>query len=32
VKSLEAYLALNPTSPNAQTAKDMLPELKKMIQ
>ena len=29
-KALEAYLALAPTGPNAQMAKDMLPELKKM--
>lgn len=30
VKSLESYLALAPAGPNAQMAKDMLPELKKM--
>jgi tetratricopeptide (TPR) repeat protein len=30
VKALEQYLSLGPTGPNAQTAKDMLPELKKM--
>jgi tetratricopeptide (TPR) repeat protein len=30
VKALETYLQLAPTGPNAQTAKDMLPELKKM--
>ncbi len=30
VKALETYLSLNPTGPNAQMAKDMLPELKKM--
>lgn len=30
IKSLEQYLALAPSGPNAQMAKDMLPELKKM--
>jgi tetratricopeptide (TPR) repeat protein len=30
VKALEQYLSLGPTGPNAQSAKDMLPELKKM--
>lgn len=30
IKSLEAYLGLAPAGPNAQMAKDMLPELKKM--
>ena len=30
IKSLEQYLALAPKGPNAQMAKDMLPELKKM--
>jgi Tfp pilus assembly protein PilF len=30
IKSLEQYLALAPNGPNAQMAKDMLPELKKM--
>jgi Tfp pilus assembly protein PilF len=30
VKALETYLQLAPAGPNAQTAKDMLPELKKM--
>jgi tetratricopeptide (TPR) repeat protein len=30
IKSLEQYLALAPTGPNAQMARDMLPELKKM--
>lgn len=30
IKSLELYLAAAPKGPNAQTAKDMLPELKKM--
>ena len=30
VKALETYLQLAPSGPNAQTAKDMLPELKKM--
>lgn len=30
VKSLEQYLQLAPNGPNAQMAKDMLPELKKM--
>lgn len=30
VKSLEQYLTLAPNGPNAQMAKDMLPELKKM--
>lgn len=30
IKSLEQYLALAPAGPNAQMAKDMLPELKKM--
>lgn len=30
VKSLEQYLSLAPAGPNAQMAKDMLPELKKM--
>ncbi len=31
VKSLEQYLTLAPNGPNAQMAKDMLPELKKMM-
>jgi tetratricopeptide (TPR) repeat protein len=31
VKALEQYLALAPTGPNAESAKGMLPELKKMI-
>ena len=30
IKSLEQYLSLAPNGPNAQMAKDMLPELKKM--
>jgi tetratricopeptide (TPR) repeat protein len=30
IKSLEQYLALAPAGPNAQMAKDMVPELKKM--
>jgi TolA-binding protein len=30
IKSLEQYLALAPQGPNAQMARDMLPELKKM--
>ena len=30
IKSLEQYLSIAPTGPNAQMAKDMLPELKKM--
>jgi len=30
IKSLEQYLALAPKGPNAQMARDMLPELKKM--
>jgi Flp pilus assembly protein TadD len=30
IKSLEQYLALAPNGPNAQMARDMLPELKKM--
>lgn len=30
IKSLEQYLSLAPAGPNAQMAKDMLPELKKM--
>jgi regulator of sirC expression with transglutaminase-like and TPR domain len=30
IKSLEQYLALAPKGPNAQMAKDMLLELKKM--
>lgn len=30
IKSLDQYLALAPAGPNAQMAKDMLPELKKM--
>ena len=30
VKTLEQYLSLNPTGPNAQAARDMLPELQKM--
>lgn len=30
IKSLEQYLSLAPDGPNAQMAKDMLPELKKM--
>jgi len=30
IKALEQYLSLAPDGPNAQMAKDMLPELRKM--
>jgi tetratricopeptide (TPR) repeat protein len=30
IKALEQYLSLGPTGPNAESARDMLPELKKM--